>query len=78
MDVLLIDWLLHNFPHTEGSVPTGIEILGRHIKRTLLSPPSLDILNLNKQRWYHLVLLLLCNVDDVSKGGDNVDVDTST
>jgi hypothetical protein len=78
MDVLLIDGFLHNFPHTEGSIPAGIKILRCDMERPLLSSPSLHILNLNKRGCYHLVLLGLCNVDNVSEGGDNIDIDTST
>ena len=49
MDVLLIDGLLHDFPHAEGGVPAGIEILGGDMERALLPSPGLHILNLNKQ-----------------------------
>lgn len=78
MDVLLIDRLFDDFPHTEGGIPAGIEILGRDMERPLLSPPSLHILNLNNPIRYHLVLLGLRNVDNVSKRGDDIDIDTST
>lgn len=77
MDMLLIYGLFHDFPNRKWGISGGVKVSGSVMKGSIFRSPLFEGVNLNQKMIYSIVFVMFWDIDDMSKGWDDVDVNTA-